>query len=77
MQSFKNQFVNIPKWIIKGYPDHYFSTENKLINSRTNRVLKKRVKCYSVGYELDGKFITLKNLKPLLTKIKRFSNNFV
>ncbi len=42
---FENQFINIPKWKIKGYKYHYFSTENKLINSRTNRVLKKRVKC--------------------------------
>jgi len=76
MQLFENQFINIPKWIIKGYDNHYFTTDNKLYNSRTKRILKKRVKCSSVGYELDGKFITLKNLKSKLIKVKKLSNNF-
>ena len=76
MQLFNNEFVNIPKWSIKGYDDFYFCTNKKLHNTRTKRILKKRVKCCSIGYELNGKFITIKNLKPLLIKIKNVSNNY-
>jgi hypothetical protein len=75
MQLTDYQFIYIPKWSIKSYDYFYFTTENKLYNSRTNRILKKRVKCSSVGYELDGKFITLKNLKPLLVKVKKQNTN--
>jgi len=72
----ENQFINIPKWKIKGYPYHYFCTQNKLHNIKSKRVLKKRVKCSSVGYELNGKFITTKNLKHLLIKINKLSKNY-
>jgi len=72
---FDNQFINIPKFRIQGFDNHYFCTNNKLHNVKSKRILKKRVKCSSVGYELNGKFITLKNLKPLLIKINKLSEN--
>lgn len=72
---FDNEFINIPKWSVKGYPNYYFCTNKKLHNVITKRIIKKRVKCCSVGYELNGKFITLKNLKHLLVKLKNKSNN--
>ena len=75
MQQFENELVNIPKWFIKGYEDFFFCTNKKLHNTRTKRVLKKRVKCCSVGYELKGKFITLKNLRPLIIPVERMSQN--
>ena len=75
MKLTKYQLVYIPKWEIVGYENFYFTTNNELYHSRTNRILKKRVKCSSVGYELDGKFITLKRLLPLLIKIDKLSKN--
>ena len=41
----------------------------------TKRFSKKVVRCSSIGFNLNGKFITLKNLKPKLIKIKNFSKN--
>lgn len=67
--------IFIPKFNIKGYPDFYFCTENKLHNTRTNRILKKRVKCCSIGYELSGKFITIKNIEKLKYNIQTRSKN--
>ena len=70
------QFVFIPKWEIKGHEDYYFTTDKKLYNSKTNRIIKQGFKGgYSRGYVIDGKFITLNKLKKLLTKIKNESNN--
>lgn len=59
---------------VKGY-DYYFTTDKQLFNFRTKRYSKKVVRGYSTGFNLDSKFITLKNLKPMLIKIKRLSNN--
>jgi len=70
------QFVFIPKFKILSHPDYYFTVDNLLYNSKTNRIIKKRVKGgYSKGYTIDGKFITLKNLKPLIRKVEKMSIN--
>ncbi len=70
------QFVFIPKWFLINHPDYYFTTDKKLYNSKTNRIIKKVVKGgYSVGYVIDGKFLTLKKLKPLIRKVERKSLN--
>jgi hypothetical protein len=70
------QFVFIPKWSIYGHDNYYFTTGKKLYNTKTNRVIKKVVKGgYSVGYVVDGKFITLKKLKLIIKKVKNESNN--
>jgi len=68
-------FIIFFKYKVKN-SDYYFTTDNRLFNFRTKRFSKKVVRCSSVGFNLDGKFITLKNLKPLLIKIKNTSNNF-
>ena len=63
------QLLNVPKWNIKNHPNYYFCSNNKLHNLKTRRQAKKRVKGYSVGYTIEGKFITLKDLKPLLINL--------
>lgn len=68
-------FIYFFKYNIKN-TNYYFTTDNKLFNYDTKRFSKKVVRCSSIGFNLDGKFITLKNLKPLLIKIKNTSNNF-
>ena len=72
MQLTDYQFVHIPKWKIENHPNYYFTTDKKLYNSKTNRIIKKVVKGgLSIGYVIDKKFITLKNLKPLISKVKK------
>ena len=71
MEITSYQLVFIPKWIIEGCDDYYFTTNKELYNSKTNRVIKKVVKGgYSPGYVIEGKFITLKKLRPKLKKVK-------
>ena len=70
-------FVYIPKYSIEGHDNYYFTTENKLYNSKTNRIIKQVVKGgYSRGYVIDGKFMSLNKLKPLVNRIKRSENVF-
>ena len=69
------QFVFIPKWKIKGYDNYYFTVDKVLFNSKTNRKSKQVVRSCSRGYNLNGKFVTLENLKPLLTKVKKQNTN--
>ena len=77
MQLTDYQFVFIPKWSIKGHEDYYFTTDKKLYNSKTNKIIKKVVKGgYSVGYIIDGKFITLKKLKTI-TKLIKIKTNYI
>ena len=55
--------------------NYYFTTNKKLFNFNTKRFSKKVVRGYSVGYNINGKFITLKNLRPLLIKVNKLSQN--
>jgi len=57
------------KWQIKGC-DNYAVTEcGKVINLQRGTIIKRVVKCYSIGYNIKGKFITLHNLRKQLVKI--------
>ena len=77
MQLTDYQFIFIPKYSLKGYDNYYFTTENKLYNSKTNRIIKQVVKGgYSRGYVIDGKFISLNKLKPLISRVKINSSIF-
>ncbi len=67
--------IHISKFGIRGFDDYYFTVNNKLFNNKTNRFSKKVVRNCSVGFNLNGKFITLKNLNPLIFKIGRTSQN--
>jgi len=67
-------FMQFFTYKVKGY-NYYFTTDKKLFNYDTKRISKKCLRGYSTGYELNGKFITLKNLKPMLIKINKLSHN--
>lgn len=73
MQLTDYQFVFVPKWEVVGYPDYYFTTDKKLYHVTTNRIIKKRVKGYSIGYTLNNKFVILKNIKVKM--LDRLSSN--
>ena len=67
-------FVVFFKYKVKGF-NYYFTDGKRLFNYETKRYSKKVVRGYSVGYNLNGKFITLKNLRPLLVRINKLSKN--
>ena len=67
-------FIFFFTYKVDGY-NYYFTTEKRLFNYDTKRFSKKVVRGYSVGYNLNGKFITLKNLKRMLIKITKLSQN--
>jgi len=67
-------FIVFFKYKVTGY-NYYFTDDNKLFNYDTKRYSKRVVRGYSVGYNLNGKFITLDNLRPLLAKVNKLSKN--
>jgi hypothetical protein len=67
-------FIYFFKYNIKN-TNYYFTTDNKLFNYDTKRFSKKVVRCSSIGFNLNGKFITLKKLKSKLVKINNLSKN--
>jgi hypothetical protein len=68
-------FIYFFKYNIKD-TDYYFTLDNRLFNFRTERFSKKVVRCSSIGFNINGKFHTLKKLRSQLIKTKRYSNNF-
>ena len=67
-------FIFFFTYKVDGYL-YYFTTDKRLFNYDTKRFSKKCVRGYSVGYNLNSKFITLKNLKRMLIKINKLSQN--
>lgn len=58
------------KWKLS-FAEHYkWTTENELYNTKTMRKIAKNVNGYSVGYWINKKFYTVKNLRKYLLKIE-------
>jgi hypothetical protein len=58
------------KWHIGGYKNYGFAANKKLYNLTTGFEVKQVIKGgYTKGYNLSGKFHSLKQLRPLLHKI--------
>lgn len=55
-------------WFIKGYDDYGFGIDKSLYNLKRYRKLKQVSNNGTIGYILKSKFISLKNIKPLLYK---------
>jgi hypothetical protein len=66
----------VPKWSLNFTDDYFFSSENKLINKRTGKELKKTVKVYTIGYNIKGKFYSLNKLRKCLKKVEKESLPF-
>lgn len=54
---------------IKGFEKYGFGKDKNLYNLKTGRLVKLCLKGYTRGYNLNGKFISQKIIKPLLIKI--------
>ena len=65
------QFYVVPKWLIKDYPLYFFDDKKLLRNFNSGKVIKMQLKGYTKGYYLKGKFVSLKQLRPLLVRYKK------
>lgn len=59
------------KWQIIFATQYKFTECGKLINTSTNRMLKRTVNCYSKGYWISKKFYTLDNLRKQIELIPK------
>lgn len=57
-------------WYIKGYENYGFGNDKNLYNLKKGNKLKKVYNNRCIGYWFGKKFISLKQLKPLLYKPK-------
>ena len=73
MQLFENQFLNIPFELIQGINNCYFVEDGRIYNIETNKFSKKKVKCSSVGFNINGSFVLNKNIVRI--KAKNLSKN--
>ena len=64
------------KWQLKTNPTYKWTTCKKLFNTKTGRQIKKTLNCRSVGYWIQGKFITLNNLRANLELIPKQETPF-
>ncbi len=60
----------VPKWEIAGRENYVFASDKKLYNLKKGAEVKPVLKGYTIGYNIAGKFMSRKQLKPLLKKYK-------
>jgi len=58
------------KFILDFAPQYAWILDNKCYNMRTGRFIKQIMNNGSIGYIINGKFISCKALKPNLVKYK-------
>ena len=46
-----------------GYPDYVLTTDNKIFNIKKGIFIKKCLRKYTLGYNLNRKFVSIKNIK--------------
>ena len=62
------QKIIVPKWTIAGHENYVFGDDKRLYNTQRGKEVKPILKRYTVGYNIKGKFISQKKLKPLLVR---------
>ena len=65
--------IIIPKWKINFTENYVVSHCGKVINLKTNKIIKMQLKQYTKGYYLHGKFYSLSKLRKSLVKVE---NNY-
>ena len=63
-------------WEVKDYEEYKFSSCGKCFNTKRNTELKKVMQGGSIGYNIRGKFKSLKILRNNLHKIKKTESPF-
>ena len=69
LQMIKYQQDVIPKWLIEGHQLYFIDDKNKVRNMKSGKVLQMQLKGYTKGYYLNGRFLSLKQIRPLLKNI--------
>lgn len=57
------------KWQLKDYPHIVISDDKKVYNFKTNRVLNQHLKGSTIGYTIEGKFLSLKQINENAVKV--------
>jgi len=65
MKSIRLSVIYSDKWRLKGYENYSITSCGKIINTKRNKELKKCFKGYTAGYNIGGKFMTLKRINKL------------
>ena len=68
LQMIKYQQNIIPKWLIEGHQLYFIDDKNKVRNMQSGKVIQMQLKGYTKGYYLNGRFLSLKQIRPLLKK---------
>lgn len=58
----------VPKWFIAGAENLVFGDDKKLYNMNTDKEVQPVLKGYTIGYHIKGKFMSRKQIKPLLKR---------
>lgn len=58
------------KWQLNFAPQYKFDDKGNCINTKTERKIKKTLCGGSIGYCINGKFMSCKSLRSRLVKIK-------
>lgn len=66
----------VPKWEINFTKDYFVSVKNKVHNLKTGKEIKISLKGYTKGYNLNGKFYSLLQLRKSLIKYKEINCPF-
>ena len=61
---------HIAKWQLKDYPHIVISEDKLLYNFKTNRTLKQVLKGSTIGYVIEKKFLSLKQINEQCIKLK-------
>lgn len=63
-------------WRLKFAPNYAITNDGIVINVQRNKVLKRTVVGYSIGYYIESKFYTLKYLRTQLVKQQKIKIPF-
>jgi hypothetical protein len=63
------------KWMVGVMPEYQFA-KKKLFNVKRGKEVKKVLKGYSVGYNLRGKFYTLKQIQKMIKPVEKIECPF-
>lgn len=57
------------KWQLRDYPHILISEDRKLFNFKTQRVLSQHLKGSTIGYKIENKFLSLKQINEQAVKV--------
>jgi DeoR/GlpR family transcriptional regulator of sugar metabolism len=58
-------------WQLKNKPNYVITKCGKLYNKKSGKFIKKVVKGYTIGFNIDSKFISINKLRSMLEKINK------